>query len=74
MQTGQENSNNVVSLAAFNKDKKQVAAAQPAIKSELPAEEVFAETMRKNEEVRRKMAQDRAKANRSVLKSYRIKT
>ncbi len=73
MQNGMEKPDNVVSLSAFNKDKKPVVdvkAGSPNVSSE----EVFAETMRKNDEVRRKMAQDRAKANRSVLKSYRIKT
>ncbi len=71
-QMDNQNANeNVVSLFAPRKDivpgEKQ---AEPAATS---PESVFDDAIRRNEENRKRLMQERLKANKGVLKSYRIK-
>ena len=73
---------NVFSLQSFRKPQTPVrlekvdALAQDShiVQKAEPAEELFSQQMRLNDEARKRRAEERNKANRSVLKSYKIKT
>lgn len=61
---------NVISLfSRISEEKKTVTP-----KADASAEETFDDVRKKNEEVSERMRKERAKANRAVLRSYRIKT
>ncbi len=66
--------NNVVSLGLLRKkmqDEKKAAAKSEGM--EVCNAEDFLAVIQKNKKIEEKMKRDRAKANRSVLKSFRIK-
>jgi len=71
MQDNSQNPGNVVSLFKARKAVEETPANNEK-PSSAPADS-FAETMRRNEEAKKRMEIERAKANRSVLKSYKIK-
>ncbi len=61
---------NVVLL--FDKKKKEeTEKTEPVAKTE--TEETFEETMKRNEETKKRMEKERLNANKSVLRTYRIK-
>lgn len=66
---GQNTENNVISLfaARASKEEKKNETSRKNMDS------LFLEAMRRNAENNQKLKQDRLKANKSVLKSYRIK-
>jgi hypothetical protein len=67
---GQTTNENVISLFAPRKDKPvETAVEAKAEQTESP----FDDAIRRNEENRKRMIQERLKANKGVLKSYRIK-
>ena len=68
---GQNTNENVISLFSPRKD--LVNPEQSADSSVAAAESSFEDAIRRNEENRKRMMQDRLKANKGVLKSYRIK-
>lgn len=69
----EQRNDNVISL--FDQ-KKAVSAGQLASghSEEINDEQAFLEVMRRNAENQQRLRQDRNKANKSVLRSYRIKT
>lgn len=68
-------SDKVVSLFDKKKEKaeEEVAKTENKTKEELDAESYFAEVERKNKEKAEKLRKEKAAANKSVLRSYRIK-
>lgn len=60
-------SDKVVSLA----DRKNKKESEP--KAEAQTETSFEETIRKNKETAERMKKDREKANKGVIRSYRLK-
>jgi hypothetical protein len=73
---GQETQNeNVISLFSARKAEAQPQAAaegEKAAEGDKPAES-FEEIMRRNQANKDRMAKERSSANKSVLRSYRIK-
>jgi hypothetical protein len=69
MDRNSEESTKVVSL--FSKRPTQETPKKST--SEMGADELFNSVMQKNEENRKRLAEDRLKANKGVLRSYRIK-
>ena len=68
---GQSTNENVISLFSARKE-----ATKPVQTAEISAETIdtsLEDAIRRNEENRKRMMQDRLKANKGVLKSYRIK-
>lgn len=61
----------VVSLEEKKKELEDNGAEPP--KEKTPEELAFEEIMRKNEENRLRMKKDREKANKGVIRSYRLK-
>lgn len=59
---------NVVSLAAKRQEKKDLPEGEEPKK-----EESFEDIMKRNQETKERMAKERNSANKSVLRSYRIK-
>ena len=69
-----ETKTNVVSLFSARKPVEKKMETEIETESEEKSEEVlFAEAMQRNEDNRKRMMQERLKANKGVLKSYRIK-
>jgi len=66
-------SDKVVSIVKKKQAKKTLEDIQEA-NDELEAEMTFEEVMAANEAKKQKLAKERAQANKSVLRSYRIKT
>jgi hypothetical protein len=64
----------VVSLSYY-RAKKEVEKDEKSHKAseDVDFEKMFAEAVKKNEENKKRVAEDRKKANKSVLRSYRIK-
>lgn len=69
MEKNSEDSTKVVSLFSRKSAAPQVDKSNP----EVGAEELFNSIMQKNEENRKRLAADRLKANKGVLRSYKIK-
>jgi len=69
MERSSEESTKVVSLFSRKPANEEPKKSTP----EVGAEELFNSVMQKNEENRRRLAEDRLKANKGVLRSYRIK-
>ena len=65
---------NVVSIFSRNRKVEEKPISVKAVASEVAAApaDLFDEIMRKNLEAQRKLADERNKANKAVLKSYRI--
>lgn len=73
---GNESANNVVSLFGAKKNSinetETIMGARETI-SASDAETIFNEAIKRNQENRERLRQERLKANKGVLRSYRIK-
>lgn len=69
---GEEKENKVISLAGFKKAEASGSKSQEEIQPEDPVE-AFRQAMARNAYNRERLNAERKKANKSVLKSYRIK-
>jgi hypothetical protein len=68
-----QKTDNVVSLFS-NREKAKEASASESATSELPEDpEAFKDVMSKNAKNKERLEKERANANKSVLRSYRIK-
>lgn len=68
---GSNTQENVVSLFAARKAKEASASAE--VKTEAKKEESFSDVMEKNMKNKERIEKERLNANKSVLRSYRIK-
>lgn len=73
-QTPNEAPKNVVSLFGDRKIEKKAELAHDAVEAKSAEdEESFMDVMKRNKMVQDRLRQERLKANKSVLKSYKIK-
>lgn len=63
---------NVISLARKKEEVESKTDENPVLEQPLP-EETFEEVLKRNAENKRRQEEERAKANKGVIRSYRLK-